>query len=249
MRRMHLALCAAPAALALLVGCGSGGGGGGSNDYDAASYLTVTNITSSTSSSSGSGTGGGTGGTTSGANMIVSAAVEQTNDLGCDNVVSTPGTDPLEGNRFPDSCENFVDGGTLAPDLGTISLQNDPWGAKGSGVPLTVEKVVFTYKDGGGRSWAFADQKIYGQALQVPSEDTASLTDIVLVPLGMKEGVRDYFLGLKTDAGAPAADPLKYLREWNATVDIWARDAKSDNTVHTQGHFAISFYNPMVEGP
>ncbi|NTU59954.1 MAG: hypothetical protein HGA98_02720 [Deltaproteobacteria bacterium] len=230
MRKTVLAHLAAPALLALLVGCGSAGGGGGDDDYDAASYLTVTNIVSS--SSGGEDGGGGA------ANQIVANAVEQTDDSGTDGDPATVDADGTQDNGRPDPGEEVLT--PLSAEKGTISFSNTPTGALGTGVNLTVYRVDIHYVDSFNRTHAYAPDMHYSVTLTVPSEGTADLVDLVLVPQAMKYGVRQSLLEGRADAEG--------IRNWNASVRWYAKDERNDAYTDGWAQYSIVFRNPMVEG-
>jgi len=217
MRKALIARFAVSVVALSLWGCGV------ADDFEANSRLVVTSVTSA-----------------AGANTVVANALEKTDDSGTDGTAGTNDPDGTENNGLPDPGETVEV--ALSNDLGTISFKNDPRGATGSGVDLTVYRIDITYLDGNRQSRTFAPSKIYNVSLLVPTEATAELIDVILVPVDMKYGVRDIFIS------PPSAAALTAVRDWTAIIDIYAKDPKNNNDVHTQAKVSIHFINPMVEG-
>ena len=208
------------AVFALFVGAwGLSGCGTAGDDFQAGNRLLVTRVADA-------------GGSTS----PVFMAVEETDDSGPDG---DPDTTDDNNPGFPDPGEEILT--PLGDDTGVVSLRNEPRPGVEEGVELVVFRVDLTYVDKFGRSHDFAPTRSEFPTVEVPSGGTADV-NVTLVPVEMKEnGLRDVFL-------FGTADEQEAVREWTVYVDVYARDALNDDTVHAGGSITVRFVNPLVEG-
>lgn len=196
-------------------------GCGVADDFQAGNRLLITSLTD-----------------TNGNSVPVFNAVVKTDDSGTDGDPAVADTNGSQNDGFPDDGETILE--PLSDDLGKLSLSNEPRLGVDPGVPLTVYRVDVSYRDGADATRAFAPKKAYDVSLIIPSGETADLT-FVLVPVEMKaNGLQPIFLE-GTDA------QVEDVRQWEAIVDVYARDELNNDSVHDQARTSVRFINPMVE--
>jgi hypothetical protein len=198
--------------LSVLLGCGE-------DDFQAGNRLLIESITD-----------------LDGSTALIFPAVEETDDTGLDGIAGTG--DQGENNARCDG--GLEDCGPLGPDLGVITLRNEPRLGVDQGVPLTVVQVRVNYRDWEGNSQPFAPE-IIQHLPELVDDGQSKEIEFILVPLAMKTaqgGLRDAVL-----AGSPLALP------WRATVDVFARDERNKDIVHARKEVTLNFINPNVARP